>query len=101
MNVSTDKTHGKMGHVCSSLCGAAMLRENEEQTKGRVLVVGDRIVFTDTGRERAGIVRGFQWADWADEPLVMVDIDPPLPGATGISNGRRIERHRVVRMGRI
>jgi hypothetical protein len=98
---STDKNHFKVGHVCSSLCGAAMLRMNEEQTKDRVLEVGDRIVFTDLGKERAGIVRGFQWADWADEPLVMVDIDPPLPGSPALSNGRRIERHRVVRMGRI
>jgi hypothetical protein len=24
---STDKTHGRPGHLCSTLCGAAMLRE--------------------------------------------------------------------------
>lgn len=99
--MTTDKNHGKPGHLCSSLCGAAALRENEEATKTRELKVGDRIVFTDLGKERPGIVRGFQFADWTDEALVMVDIDPPLPGQTGISNGRRIERHRVVRMGRI
>lgn len=63
--------------------------------------VGDRIIFTDLGKERPGIIRGFQWADWSDEPLIMVDIDPPLPGAVGASNGRRIEQHRVVRKGRI
>jgi uncharacterized protein (DUF779 family) len=63
--------------------------------------VGDRIVFMDITTERPGIIRGFQWADWSEEPLLMVDIDPPLRGATGVSNGRRIERHRVVRRGRI
>jgi hypothetical protein len=33
---STDKTHGKMGHFCSTLCGAAMLREITESEQ-RVL----------------------------------------------------------------
>jgi hypothetical protein len=32
---STDKTHGKMGHICSTLCGAAMLRVVDERVEVR------------------------------------------------------------------
>lgn len=65
------------------------------------LKVGDRIVFEDLGKPRPGIIRGFQWADWTEESLIMVDIDPPLPGSPALSNGRRIEKHQVVRRGGI
>jgi len=34
---STDKTHGKMGHLCSTLCGAAMLREQHEAKVKRAM----------------------------------------------------------------
>jgi len=30
---STDKEHGKPGHICSTLCGASMIRGQEEKEK--------------------------------------------------------------------
>jgi hypothetical protein len=32
---SADITHGKMGHLCSTLCGASMIRAAEEQRESR------------------------------------------------------------------
>lgn len=57
--------------------------------------VGDRVTFTDVTTERTGIVRSFQYQDWSDEPLAIIDIDPPLRGAVGRSMSRRVEQRHI------
>jgi hypothetical protein len=45
---------------------------------------------------RSAIVRGFQFDDDEDAPLVVVDFDPPLNGARGNSFGFPIRRHQII-----
>jgi hypothetical protein len=58
--------------------------------------VGDRVKFSDVGSDHVGIIRAFRWVDWADEPLAVIDIDPPLRGGMGASMGRQVEQHRII-----
>jgi hypothetical protein len=58
------------------------------------LKVGQRVRFRDSGAEREGLIRSFQFAEWHDDGLVLVDIDPPLRGPISGSI-RRIEPERI------
>jgi hypothetical protein len=60
---------------------------------GRLGVVSCYCTRTTTLRE--GIVRSFQFAEWHDDGLVLLDIDPPLRGPISGSI-RRIDPDRII-----
>jgi len=53
---------------------------------------GDRVRFQHMrGVEKVGIIRYFQWQDWADQPVAIIDIEQKGPLQTV-----RIEQERII-----
>lgn len=90
MNANEKSGHPSNPHT-NGECGISDAHSDEDHVK-----VGQTIWFKDITTERRAIVRGFQWADWSESSLIMVDINPPLPGSPVLST-RRIEWHQVTR----